>query len=64
MTAMGWEAICPVALTLMALFFLPRYLKIGITTIPEFLEQRYDRQTRVLVSFIFLTFSSKKSPTS
>lgn len=54
MTAMGWEAICPIALTLMALFFLPKYLKIGITTIPEFLEERYDRQTRVLVSFIFL----------
>ncbi|WNX85877.1 solute:sodium symporter family transporter [Agathobaculum sp. NTUH-O15-33] len=54
MTAMGWEAICPIALTLMALFFLPRYLKLGVTTIPEFLETRYDRKTRVLVSFIFL----------
>lgn len=53
-TAMGWETMCPVALTLMALFFVPRYFKLGITTIPEFLENRYDRTTRVLVSFIFL----------
>lgn len=54
MTAMGWEAMCPVALTLMALFFVPKYFKLGITTIPEFLEDRYDRMTRVMVSFIFL----------
>lgn len=53
-TAMGWETMCPVALTLMALFFVPRYFKLGITTIPEFLENRYDRATRVLVSFVFL----------
>lgn len=54
MTAMGWESMCPIALTLMALFFVPRYFKRGITTIPEFLEDRFDRSTRVLVSFIFL----------
>ncbi|HBN57568.1 MAG TPA: solute:sodium symporter family transporter [Lachnospiraceae bacterium] len=54
MTAMGWESMCPIALTLMAVFFVPKYLKRGITTIPEFLEDRFDRSTRVLVSFIFL----------
>ena len=54
MGAMGWEAICPITLILLAMFFLPRYLKSGITTVPEFLEERYDRSTRVLVSFIFL----------
>lgn len=54
MTAMGWESMCPIALTLMAVFFVPKYLKRGITTIPEFLEDRFDRATRVLVSFIFL----------
>lgn len=54
MTAMGWESMCPIALTLMAVFFVPRYLRRGITTIPEFLEDRFDRSTRVLVSFIFL----------
>lgn len=54
MTAMGWETMAPVALILMALFFVPKYFRLGITTIPEFLEDRYDRGTRVLVSFIFL----------
>ena len=54
MTAMGWESMCPIALTLMAVFFVPRYFRRGITTIPEFLEDRYDHATRVLVSFIFL----------
>ncbi len=45
---------CPIALTLMALFFIPKYFKLGISTIPEFLESRFDRATRVIVSFIFL----------
>ena len=54
MTAMGWESMCPIALTLMAIFFVPRYFKCGITTIPEFLEDRFDRSTRVIVSAIFL----------
>ena len=54
MTAMGWETMCPIALTLMALFFIPKYFKLGISTIPEFLESRFDRATRVIVSFIFL----------
>lgn len=54
MTAMGWEAMCPIALTLLALFFIPRYLKRGITTIPEFLEERFDRTTRVLISAIYM----------
>ena len=44
MTAMGWETMCPIALTLMALFFVPKYFKLGISTIPEFLEDRYDRE--------------------
>ncbi len=54
MTAMGWEAMCPIALTLLAMFFIPRYLKRGITTIPEFLEDRFDRATRVIVSAIYM----------
>lgn len=30
MTAMGWETMCPIALTLMALFFIPKYFNLGI----------------------------------
>lgn len=41
MTAMGWETMCPIALTLMALFFVPKYFKLGISTIPEFLDSDF-----------------------
>src|SRR5699024_6049412 len=39
---MAWEVTAPLALIFMALVFLPRYLAIGISTIPDFLEQRFD----------------------
>ncbi len=35
-----------------ALFFLPFYIKSGIFTMPEFLEKRFDRRSRVYFSFI------------
>ena len=34
--------------------FLLRYLKAGITTTPEFLEQRYDSTVKRIISFLFL----------
>ena len=34
---MAWEVIAGMSLVIMALLFLPRYLKSGIATIPEFL---------------------------
>jgi SSS family solute:Na+ symporter len=33
---------------------LPRYLKGGITTVPQFLEKRYDAQTKRITSILFL----------
>ncbi|MCF7848816.1 MAG: solute:sodium symporter family transporter [Kiritimatiellales bacterium] len=51
---MAWETIAAAAMVAMALFFLPRYLKSGITTIPQFLELRYGRTMRTIASFIFL----------
>ena len=54
MGAMSWSVNASIALLALALIFLPKYLKAGITTIPEFLESRFDRATRVIVSFIFL----------
>ena len=35
---MAWEVIAAVALVLMGLFFLPRFLKSGIATVPQYLE--------------------------
>ena len=53
---MVWEVVAVVALVAMALFFLPRYLKSGITTLPELLEIRYNHTTRVLCNLVFLIF--------
>ena len=51
---MAWEVVAVVALVAMALFFLPRFLKSGVTTVPEFLEMRFDKTTQVLTNLIFL----------
>mgnify|MGYP006204362021 CR=1 FL=1 len=40
LSVIAWEVIAAVALVAMALFFLPRYLRGGIATIPELLENR------------------------
>lgn len=54
LSVMCWEVIAGMSLVAMALFFLPRYLKSGITTIPEFLEKRYDGKVRALTTGIFI----------
>jgi solute:Na+ symporter, SSS family len=54
MIVMAWEVWSALAIVLMAVVFLPRYLKSGITTIPEFLELRYNSKTRTFTSVIFL----------
>ena len=56
LSEMVWEVVAVVALVAMALFFLPRYLKSGITTLPELLEIRYDSTTRVLCNLVFMIF--------
>ena len=56
LTVMVWEVVAVVALVAMALFFLPRYLKSGITTLPELLEIRYDSGTRLICNLVFLIF--------
>ena len=52
---MVWEVACVVALVFMAWFFLPRFLKSGVATVPEYLHIRYDHQTQVITNIIFLT---------
>ena len=51
---MAWETTSALAMVAMALYFLPMYLRRGLTTIPEYLASRYDETTRVLASAIFL----------
>lgn len=54
LSVMAWEVIAVLALIVMTLFFLPRFLKGGVTTVPQFLELRYDRATQSMANFIFL----------
>lgn len=51
---MAWETTAAIAMVLTALYFLPRYLKSGLTTIPDFLALRFDAGTRFIASILFL----------
>lgn len=51
---MAWETTAAIAMVLTAVYFLPRYLKSGLTTIPEFLALRFDHTTRLIASLLFL----------
>lgn len=54
MSPMGWEVTSAVALVILAFVLMPRYLKSGLTTVPQFFEMRYDATVRRLVSLIVL----------
>lgn len=54
LTGMAWESTAAVATVVMALYFLPRYLRGAFTTLPQFFEDRYDASTRRLMSVIIL----------
>ncbi len=51
---LAWEVLAAVAMVIMALFFLPRFLKSGIATVPQYLEQRYDTGARTITTLIFI----------
>lgn len=51
---MAWEVIAAVTIVLFAIYFLPKYLKLGISTIPEYLERRFDKNTLLITSILFL----------
>jgi len=52
---MCWETLAAIAMVVTALFLLPRYLKGGLTTIPQFLQVRYDTMTKTIATCLFLT---------
>lgn len=52
---MAWETLAAIAIVITGLFLLPRYLKMGLTTIPQFLEERYDKTTKSITSLLFLS---------
>ena len=54
LVGLAWEALAAFAMIATALVFLPRYLASGFTTTPAFLEKRFDKTTRSMVSGLFL----------
>ncbi|PIE45166.1 MAG: solute:sodium symporter family transporter [Gammaproteobacteria bacterium] len=52
---MAWETLAAIAMVLTALVLLPRYLRTGISTVPSFLEERFDAQTKTITSILFLS---------
>jgi len=54
MQVMAWEVWSSIAIVLMALVFLPRYLKGGVATVSLFLERRYSKAVGTAVSVLLL----------
>ncbi|WP_320054692.1 sodium/sugar symporter [uncultured Acetobacteroides sp.] len=60
----SYEFMAAITLIIVAVFFLPIFLKMGIFTMPEFLEQRYDNRVKTtmaifwLAVFIFVNLAS------
>ena len=53
----AWEVTSSLALIFAALYFVPKYLKMGLITIPQFLESRFDNTTRTIVAlFLIVSF--------
>lgn len=54
MSSMAWEVTAAISTIAMAMIFLPRYLKGAFTTLPEFLNNRYDPDVRRLSVVLFM----------
>ena len=54
MSPMAFEVMAATALIVLTLFAAPRYLKSGITTIPQLLGERYDRPTKLWFSIAYI----------
>ena len=52
---MAWETLAAIAMIITAVFLLPRYMKGGITTIPQFVEDRFDHVTKAILTVLFLS---------
>ncbi len=50
----SYEWMAAITLIIVAWFFLPIYLKKGIYTMPQFLEQRYDNRVRTVLAIFWL----------
>lgn len=54
MIIIAWEVTSAIALVIAALYFLPIYLNRGLTTIPQYLESRYDKATKSIIALMLM----------
>ena len=54
LSSMAWEVTAAISTIAMALIFLPKYLKGAFTTLPEFLNDRYDAQVQQFSVVLFM----------
>ncbi len=54
LSTIGFDWFSGICIIISAMFLIPRYLKQGITTMPDFLEQRYDKSTKNLATYIII----------
>lgn len=54
MEVMGWEVTSAIAIVALALVFLPKYLKYGVSTVTDFIELRFDTTTKRIASLLFI----------
>jgi len=52
----SFEWMAALALVVVGLVLLPRFLRIGIYTLPEFLEYRYDKRAKLVMACLMLAF--------
>ena len=62
MSNMAYEVTSGLVLVVVAMFLVPRYLKQGITTVPDFLEDRYDSGVKKIISILFFYYKSSLNP--
>lgn len=54
MEVMAWDVTAAFAIILLALVFLPKYIKSGVNTVTDFIEVRYDTTTKRIMSALFM----------
>ena len=54
MAVASYEWIAALSLVIVAFVFLPKFLKAGVYTIPEYLEQRYNKAARTVMSLMMV----------
>ena len=50
----AWEVTSAIALVVAAIYLAPRYLKMGITTIPQFVARRFDENLRGMIAGLLI----------